>query len=81
MVGVIIDELLHATGAWKWPRRATLATTLVAFKLSFPRHRERGCQSLVVDDVGLANLTQAIKDGIGQFAPFVSDLRPPVRTA
>ena len=70
-----MDRLLHATGAWKWPRRTTLATTLVALKLSFPRHRERGSQPLVVDDIGLANLTQAIKEGVGEFSPFVADLR------
>ncbi len=67
MVGVMIEELLHATGAWKWSRWATFTAPLIAFKLRLQRHRQRGTKALVVDDVGLANLAQAIKDGVGQF--------------
>jgi hypothetical protein len=79
LVGNSIDGLLHAARARKRSRRAAFAATLVALTLSFPRHRERGSQPLVVDDIGLANLTQVIKDGVGEFSPFVADLEPPVR--
>lgn len=77
--GVQERTSLHAAGSRKRPRGAALAAALVARELSLACHREHGTQTFAVDDIGLANLAQAIKDGVGQFAPFISDLKPPVR--
>jgi len=73
---VIIDELLHVL-ALEMVSMGNFYCALIAFNVETLTPSPAWHQGLVVDDVGLANLAQAIKDGVGQFAPFISDLKRP----